>query len=152
VEIRDAAQNQLITCIEILLPINKREPGLSKYRAKLQHLRAAGVHIVEIDLLRRGQRLHLHPRIPMSAYRVMLIRAAAHLADVWAIKLPDPLPIVPAPLRPPDDDVPLDLGLALHTLYDRAAYDLSINYSEAPPPPPLSSEEEAWLQQRLSAQ
>jgi hypothetical protein len=151
VEIRDAAQNQLVTCIEILSPINKHEPGLAKYRAKLQHLRAAGVHILEVDLLRRGQRLHLHPRIPMSAYRVMLIRAAAHLADFWAINLADPLPIVPAPLRPPDDDVSLDLGLALHTLYDRAAYDLSINYGEAPPPPVLSAEEVAWMQQLLSA-
>jgi hypothetical protein len=151
VEIRDAAQNQLITCIEILSPINKREPGLGKYRAKLQQLRAAGVHVLEVDLLRRGQRLHPHPRIPVSAYRVMLIRAAAHLADVWAINLADPLPIAPAPLRPPDEDVPLDLGLALHTLYDRAAYDLSINYGEAPPPPALSPEEAAWMQQLLSA-
>jgi hypothetical protein len=41
------------------------------------------------------------------------------------------------------------LGLALHTLYDRAAYDLSINYGEAPPPPDLSTEEEAWMRQRL---
>lgn len=32
VEIRDAAHNRLVTCIEILAPVNKREPGLAMYR------------------------------------------------------------------------------------------------------------------------
>jgi hypothetical protein len=29
VEMRNAANNQLVTCIEILSPVNKREPGLN---------------------------------------------------------------------------------------------------------------------------
>ena len=32
VEIRDAAHNRLVTCIAILSPVNKREPGLTVYR------------------------------------------------------------------------------------------------------------------------
>jgi hypothetical protein len=141
VEIRDTAQNQLVTSIEILSPVNKREPGLSKYREKCRQLKAAGVHVLEIDLLRRGQRSLVSPHIPESAYRMTLTRANAQRADVWAIQVRDPLPILPVPLRPPDPDVLLDLGLALRTIYDRAAYDLSINYDEAPPPPPLPPDE-----------
>jgi hypothetical protein len=140
VVILDAAQNQLVTSIEILSPVNKREPGLAKYREKCRRLQEAGVHVLEIDLLRRGQRPLVSPRIPESAYRVTLMRAHAQRADVWAIQLRDSLPILPVPLRPPDPDVLLDLGLALRTIYDRAAYDLSINYEDAPPPPPLTLE------------
>lgn len=34
VEVHDAASNELVTSIEILSPVNKREPGLAQYRAK----------------------------------------------------------------------------------------------------------------------
>ncbi len=150
VEIRDTAHNRLVTSIEILSPVNKREPGLSKYREKRRQLHVADVHILEIDLLRRGQRPLVHPRIPPSAYRITLIREAARCADIWSLRLQDALPIVPVPLRAPDADVPLDLVTAFTTIYDRAAYDLSLNYAEPPPPPPLSAEEQVWMRQRLS--
>jgi hypothetical protein len=55
VEIHDGAQNLLITSIEILLSVNKRVPNLTKYRQKRQRLHEAGVHLLEIDLLRRGK-------------------------------------------------------------------------------------------------
>ena len=149
VEIRDTAYNRLVTSIEILSPVNKREPGLSKYRDKRRQLHAADVHILEIDLLRRGQRPLAHPRIPQSAYRITLIRATARCADIWALRLQDALPVVPVPLRPPDGDIPLDLATAFTTIYDRAAYDLSLNYDAPPPPPPLLAEEHTWVRQRI---
>jgi Protein of unknown function (DUF4058) len=149
VEIRDAAHNQLVTSIEILSPVNKHEPGLSAYREKRRRLYEADVHILDIDLLRRGQRPLVHPRLPHSAYRITLTRVKAGFADVWSVRLQDPLPVVPVPLRAPDSDIPLDLAAAFTTIYDRAAYDLSLNYAEPPPPPSLSEEEQAWLRQRL---
>ena len=42
------------------------------------------------------------------------------------------------------------IATAFTTIYDRAAYDLSLNYAEPPPPPPLSAEEQVWVRQRLS--
>lgn len=137
VEIYDTAQNQLVTSIEILSPVNKREPGLTKYREKWRRLRDAYVHLLEIDLLRRGQRSITHPNIPDSLWRVSLQRAGSITFNAWALNLQDPLPVVSIPLRHPDPDVTLDLGLALQTIYERAAYDLSIDYSAAPPPPVL---------------
>lgn len=152
VEIRDTAQNQLVTAIEILSPVNKREPGLARYREKWNRLHAAGVHIVEIDLLRRGQRPLSHPRLNPSAYRVILLRAMREAAEVWALRLQDPLPVVPVPLRAPDDDVPLDLPTAFTNIYERAAYELSVNYRETPPPPALTPEEQVWVEQHLGLQ
>lgn len=152
VEVRDVAQNELITSIEILSPVNKRESGASQYRQKRLRLREAGVHLLELDLLRRGE----HPihafRKPQCHYLVSLTRAAATQAALWPLTVRDRLPTVPVPLRAPDEDVPLELGKALSTIYDEAAYDLSIDYSAEPPPPPLSAEDWAWMQAVSSEQ
>jgi hypothetical protein len=151
VEIRDAASNELVTAIEILSPVNKREPGLTQYRQKRQRLYSAGVHLLELDLLRRGARPVAHPRIPAAPYLVMLTRARSPTSEVWPLQLQDALPIVPVPLRPPDGDATLDLPAALAAIYDEAAYDLSIDYREPPPPPALSEAEAAWARVLLTS-
>jgi hypothetical protein len=149
VEIRDVAWNILVTSIEILSPVNKREPHLSHYRQKWERLRAAHVHLLEIDLLRRGTRVWTHPRIPGVPYLVLLTRAQACAVEVWPIKLQDKLPTLPVPLRSPDPEAILDLSAALRTIYDEALYHLSIDYTQDPPPPPFSKEEMAWLRTQL---
>jgi hypothetical protein len=152
VEIRDVAQNQLVASVEILSPVNKREPGLSAYRQKRGRLEQAGVHLLEIDLLRRGQRLWFyHPQLPDTAYQVTLTRSQVDQLAVWPIQLQDKLPVVAVPLRDPDPDVPLDLGLALTTIYEEALYELSIDYTQPPPPPLFSPEDIAWLTERIQA-
>jgi hypothetical protein len=148
VEIRDCRGNELVTAIELTSPVNKREPGLTKYRAKQRRLHAARVHLVEIDLLRRGTRPLAHPRLAQADYLVALIRAGSSTVEAWPIALTEPLPTVPVPLRDPDPDVPLDLSALLATVYERAAYELSIDYSAAPPPPQLSAEQEQWRKER----
>jgi hypothetical protein len=149
VAIRDVAQNILVTSIEILSPVNKREPNLSQYRQKRARLRAAQVHLLEIDLLRRGTRAWMHPRIPHVSYLVLLTRAQASAVEAWPITLQDKLPTLPVPLRPPDPEAILDLSAALHAIYDEAFYHLSIDYTQEPPPPPFSREEMAWLRKQL---
>lgn len=150
VEIRDTAKNVLVTCIEILSPVNKREPGLTPYRQKRQRLYQAGVHVIELDLLRRGTRPLNHPRLPNVPYLVTLTRAQSGVVNVWTMQLQDTLPIIPVPLRTPDPDIPLDLPLALNDIYDEAAYDLSIDYRQAPPPPPLSESDARWIENLLA--
>jgi hypothetical protein len=150
VEIHDAASNTLVTCIEILSPTNKREPGISSYRQKRMELRSASVHLLEIDLLRRGSRAWTTAQLPPTAYIIMLTRARSFRADVWPLALSERLPVVPVPLRPPDPDVPLDLQAALHTIYDEAHYHLTIDYHKPPPEPSLSVAETAWVDDILS--
>jgi len=130
VEIRDTALNVLVTCIEILSPVNKREPGLTGYRQKRQRLYQAGVNLIELDLLRRGSRPFNHPRLPSVPYLIELTRAQSGMVDVWTLELPDRLPVIPVPLRQPDPDVPLDL--------------------DTPPPPPLSESDALWLENLLA--
>lgn len=151
VEIRDTANNRLITCIEILSPVNKREPGLTAYRQKRQRLYQAHVHLLELDLLRRGTRPFAQPRLPDVAYCIALTRAQAQHIELWPVDLLTPLPVVPVPLQAPDPDVPLDLQAVLTAIYDEAAYDLSLDYTQPPPPPTLSSAEAKWLQAQLEA-
>jgi hypothetical protein len=62
----------------------------------------------------------------------------------------DSLPIIPVPLRSPDPDVPLELPQVMADIYDEAAYDLSIDYSQPPPPPTLSEPDALWLQKLLN--
>ncbi len=149
VEIRDRGMNELITSIEILSPANKRHPGFSNYRDKWTRLYHAGVSILEIDLLRRGTRILPSDRIQHAAYLVTLTRAFADRSELWPLRLADRLPVVPVPLRDPDEPVPLDLQAALNAIYEEAAYDLSINYREPPAPPPLSQQDEKWIRKLL---
>ena len=150
VEVREVASNELVAVIEILSPVNKREPNLSRYQDKVTNLHHAAVHILEIDLLRRGTRIHTDPRLRSATYLVTLTRALDYKLEAWPLSLQDKLPTVPVPLRPPDAAVPLDLSEALAEVYDEAAYDLSLDYREPPPPPPLSPEDAAWLETALN--
>ena len=150
VEVRDTASNTLVTSIEILSPVNKREPGITPYRQKRQRLYNANVHLMEIDLLRRGTRPFAHPRLPAVPYLVTLTRAQAKEVEVWPILLQDTLPIIPVPLRSPDLDVPLDLASALRDIYDEAFYNLSIDYREPPPKPALMGNDLAWMEALLA--
>jgi Protein of unknown function (DUF4058) len=150
VEIRDTASNTLVTSIEILSPVNKREPGITPYRQKRQRLYNANVHLIEIDLLRRGTRPFVHPRLPAVPYLMTLTRAQAQEVEMWTIALQDPLPVIPVPLRSPDADVPLDLAAALRDIYDEAFYNLSIDYGQSPPQPALTEEDLAWMDALLA--
>jgi Protein of unknown function (DUF4058) len=145
VEIRDTAGNQLVTCIEILSSVNKGEPGLTAYRRKRQRLYQVGVHLLELDLLRRGSRPLAHPRLPAAAYLLTLTRAHAGVTEVWPLAVRDTLPLLPIPLLSPDADVILDLPAALTAIYEEAAYDLSIDYAQPPPPPEFSEVDQQWM-------
>lgn len=150
VEIRDTADNRLVTCLEILSPVNKREPGLTRYRHKRQRLYEAGVHVLELDLLRRGARPIVHPRLPSTSYLIALTRAQVGTTALWPLSIRDKLPLVPVPLQPPDEDVVLDLPDALFAVYDEAAYDLSIDYQQPPPPPDFSEDDQRWMRTLLA--
>jgi hypothetical protein len=60
-----------------------------------------------------------------------------------------PLPKLPIPLLRPDPPVELDIGLALQTAYQRARYDLRIDY-HVPCEPPLAAEDAQWSAARIA--
>lgn len=149
VEIRDVAHRQLVTAIEILSPANKRGVGRRKYLAKRRRLLLSAAHLLEIDLLRLGQRLPMRDALPPVPYFVCVSRAELRPAvDVWPITLREALPKVPVPLLADDPDVELDLQRAFTTIYDALGYDLAVNYSN-PPEVPLAAEDVTWAEEQI---
>ncbi len=150
VAIRDRSSNRLITAIEILSPVNKREPGMEPYCRKRERLCTAGVHFLEIDLIRRSTRTMEHPEVPKAHYLVSLIRAESQTLTCWAFNVQDELPVVPVPLRVPDEDATLDLKKALELIYARNRYDLSVDYRQPPPPPAFGKDDSVWMANQIA--
>ncbi len=141
----------LVTAIELLSPINKRGQGLLTYRRKRLRLLQSHVHLIEIDLLRGGERpgWELHTPPIESEYVLLINRASpdtARISDVWPVAVNEPLPILPVPLLFPDPDSALDLASAIPTVYTRAAYARRIDYRQPVPDPALRPAMAAWWQ------
>ena len=149
VEIVDTQNNQLITAIEILSYVNKRNPGLKKYRKKRIKLQESGVHLLEVDLLRRGIRPYDFSSMPKSHYYTTLLRAGTFKMELWAMSVMDELPIVPVPLKSGDKDAVLDLGKAFKTICADSEYDLLIDYNKIPPPPEFEGYYESWVKNKI---
>jgi len=145
VQIRDVQKNRLITAIEILSPVNKRKPGWQPYHEKRSDLHHSGVHLLELDLLRRGQRHVPDLGLPKHHYLFSLWRAGTQKMSVWTNTVQQPLPVLPVPLVSPDPDALLPLRQALDMIYERGLYHLSIDYAKTPPPPEFSGEEREWM-------
>lgn len=143
-EIRDRRDKRVVTVIELLSPSNKYSGAdREQYLSKRGQLLASGTHLVEIDLLRGGPRMPFAGKFPECAYYAMVSRIAERPeADIWPIRLRDPLPTLPIPLRAPDPDVRIDLQAVLHRVYDAARY---VNYIyEGAPYPALSATDADW--------
>ena len=151
VEVRSADSRELVTAIEILSPVNKR-PGHEAHRdyhRKRRALLRSAANLLEIDLLRRGERPPVEPPLPSAPYYATLSRAMERpRAVVWPIQISDPLPHLPVPLLLPDPDASLDLQEVLTLAYERGGYDLELDYTAAPPPP-WSPDEARWVAERL---
>lgn len=144
IEIHDSRRRRVVTAIEVLSPSNK-DPNddYRRYAAKpLAYLRA-GVSLVEIDLLRGGERPRTLRPLPPCDYVVLVARAADHpSAGVWPIQLRDRLPEIPVPLSPPDADVTIDLQAMMTAAYDSRSFRKFIYDGE--PSPALGGEDAVW--------
>lgn len=107
--------------------------------------------MLEIDLLRRGKRPSMLTPLPDSPYFLFLKRADGGTdVEIWPVSFKEAIPLLPVPLRHPDPAIPLDLNQAIQTVYNEAAYDLRLDYSQPPPKPNLSADDMAWLEAHLS--
>ena len=150
-EILDKRTHEVVTAIEVLSPANKvnSSEGREVMLRKRHELREAGVHILEIDLLRGGFREARLAR--RSHYCVnLLLRGTSELL-VWDIDLRDELPTVAVPLHDPTQPVPLELQKVFTSVYDSAMYDVITDYTRPVPPPMLRPAEAEWVTERLKA-
>ena len=156
IRIVQAKDEQLITVIEFLSPSNKREPGLTEFRAKRAELIDAGAHFVEIDLIRTGNwrgllRPHLCPSDAVEPYRAV-IRLGGRRGGAYLYPLPieKPLGSIPIPLRPNDPLVELDLQALIAQVYAEGRYARTTEYGQ-PCEPPLEGRAAAWADEMLQA-
>lgn len=152
VEIRDVAQRRLVTLIEILPPANKRGEGVHEYAERWKELLQTRTHLLEIDLLRGGQRIELLGKLPPAHYYIYLSRVQRRpRTQVWSISLRERLPAVPVPLLPPDPDVPLDLQAAVDACFDLVGYERLLDYASPPPPPEMEEGDAGWVRETMHA-
>jgi hypothetical protein len=149
-KIVDRANRRLVTVLELLSPANKT-PGKDRdaYLMKQCEYLATDVNLVEMDLLRKGERLPwVTASLAPSAYYVMVSRATERpRGHVWPFSVRDPLPNIAVPLR--DSDVSLELGVVMNQVYDTAGYARELDYTQ-PPNPPLDEPDAEWARHLLA--
>ena len=160
VEIRDSSQgHKLVTLIEILSPSNKRRgPDREAYRAKQREVLESDAHLIEIDLLRSGDRVlpdlnltALIDQLDQPADYLVLVNRAWRRAGGLAYQVFPCRPTRVAPLHPGPPEagrargaarppVRLQPGLRRRPLPSRR------RRLRRPPEPPLSGDDAGWAE------
>lgn len=145
-EIREVKTGKVVTVIELLSPKNKRVgEGRDKYLIKRQKVLDSLTNLVEIDLLRTGKFMPMAEAIS-SDYRILVSRS--HLrpeAELYPFNLRESIPQFLLPLQSGDREPVVNLFEVLKQVYQEAALDLAIDYSQQPIPP-LSENDFQWVQ------
>jgi hypothetical protein len=149
-----ASGGRVVTAIEILSPTNKLPgEGRSTYRRRQRDYLAAGINLVEIDLIRTGDYVLSAPWMSIppekhAPYMACIFRAAKpELRMLYPMPLRERLPIIPIPLREGDRDIVLDLQQLIDQCYQRGRYNV-INY-EKDPTPSLAPADARWMDELL---
>jgi hypothetical protein len=154
IQIISVADERLITVIEIVSPTNKLGSGLEQFRTKRAQLIQAGVHMVEVDLVRRGNwrallKPHHCPKSMLAEYRVTVRLASdRQTAYLYPAALRLPLPTILMPLRQGDAEVKMELQPLVEQVYTRGRYSETIDYRK-PLEPPLNLEDAAWAEELI---
>lgn len=140
-EVRSTQSKELITVIELLSPKNKRsKEGRSAYESKRQKILGSSTHLVEIDLLRQGKPMPILG-VTDAMYRILVSHSYRRPdADLYSFNLREPIPAFPVPLRQGEVEPVVELQKLLNEVYERARFDLAIDYSQ-PVKPALSPEQ-----------
>ncbi len=151
-EVRLPPGGQVVTTIELLSPTNKLPgEGRRQYESKRNLVLGSPTSLVEIDLVRAGEPMLLRGVTRRGSYSVLVSRGDRRPhATLFPFGLPDPIPTFPIPLRPGEPEPEVRLRELLDHLYERASYDLTIDYTTAPVPP-LDEPDRAWAEQLLAA-
>jgi hypothetical protein len=158
VQILDTSNgNRVVTIIEVLSPSNKAPGSVNRaYLAKLADCAAAGVSVVEIDLVRSVGR----GRLPVSQLDLAPELRTPYLAAIrrawtpttWSlipIPLRQSLPVIPVPLRENESEAILALQPLIDYAHSAGRYDdLDYTQSLTPPLPPADAD---WLNSRLAS-
>jgi hypothetical protein len=150
-EVREVSTGRLVTILELLSPVNKLHgEGREQYQRKRGQIFSALTNLVEVDLLRAGKPMPVVGQEVTSDYRILVSRGWERpRAQLYPFGLRQPIPVFLLPLLRQDEAPEVDLGGILHALYERARFDLRLDYTQ-PPVPPLSEEDASWAEPLLA--
>jgi hypothetical protein len=150
-KVKDVETKQVITVIEILSPKNKTAgEGRNKYLKKREQVLMSLTHLIEIDLLRKGEIMPMNISEDMiTDYRIIISRSDRRPhAELYGFNLREEIPSIPLPLKPEDEEPLIPLQELLHSIYEKGSYDLAINYQK-PPLTELSEDDQIWVDNLL---
>ena len=150
-EVRDVATGRCVTMLELRSPVNKLSGGRDTYLEKRTEVLRTRTSLVEVDLLRAGEPMPVVGPPVVSDYRVLVSRGSRRPhAQLYTWSLRQPIPTFVLPLLKGDLEPTIDLGSVLHALYDRARFDLRLDYTP-PPVPPLGEDDTAWARSLVAS-
>ncbi|MBI3762558.1 MAG: DUF4058 family protein [Chloroflexi bacterium] len=149
-EVHEVVTGNLVTVVELLSPVNKLHgKGRQDYEEKREQIFSSRTNLVEIDLLRAGEPMPVVGKTVRSDYRILVARGSRRpRGRLYPFNLRQSIPQFPLPLLPGDVEPLVDLNTVLHALYDRARFDLRLDYTQ-PPVPSLSDEDATWARELL---
>ena len=154
IKILDRAGGKVVTVIEFLSPTNKRGgTGQTKYLEKQAEVLHSDASLVEIDLVRAGQRV-----LALPHYEIPIAHRGDYLAcispgwkrnrrELYPMPLRQRLPVLPVPLRQQESPVNLDLQALVDQTYTTGRYDRLDYVAELDTP--LSAADAAWAEALL---
>lgn len=151
-EIREGSTGAVVTAIELLSPKNKRSgTGRDAYLQKRQQVLGSRTNFVEIDLLRGGRPLPMKGNLA-SDYRILISRSRDRpQAQLYGFNLGQEIPAFGVPLQTDETEPILQLQPLISRIYDRARFELAIDYGQVLSPQ-LNDAEQAWVQEYLQCQ
>ena len=151
-EIHEVKTGKLVTILALLSPVNKlNKQGREEYERKRGYVFRSWTNLVEIDLLRAGDPMPVVGAQVQSDYRILVSRGIQRpRAALIAFTLRQPIPAFTLPLLPDDDEPEVALNRILHALYQRARFDLRLDYTQ-PPIPPLAEADATWARELIAA-
>ncbi len=153
-QVKNVETQEVVTVIEILSPKNKKVgEGRNKYIKKREQILMSLTHLIEIDLLRKGEIMPMNiDQTIKSDYRIIISRSDRRpQAELYAFNLAQEIPSIPLPLKPEDQEPLIPLQDLLHSLYEKGSYDLAINYQKQTLED-LSENEQVWINNLLQEQ
>ncbi|MDJ0730176.1 MAG: DUF4058 family protein [Crocosphaera sp.] len=150
-QVKNVETQEVVTVIEILSPKNKKSgEGRTKYIKKREQVLMSLTHLIEIDLLRKGEIMPMNIDDTIkSDYRIVISRSDRRpKAELYAFNLAQKIPSIPLPLQPEDEEPLIPLQDLLHSLYEKGSYDLAINYQKQTLED-LSENDQTWINNLL---
>jgi hypothetical protein len=137
-----------------MLSAERKQPGRERerYLWKRNDILGAQANLIEIDLLRAGERTPIGDVEKRSSdYRILVSdKSAFPAAKLWLMSIREALPIVPVPLDDFEEPISLNLQKCMDRAFDEGAF-VKKRIDRRRIDPPLAEPDATWARELLAA-